>query len=570
MEPVAGSTIDCDLLIAGSGAGGLTAAITAHAAGAEVIVTEKEPLFGGTTAYSAGVIWIPCNHHQAGHDIADSPDAAMRYLESEVGNRLDRDKAAAFIVHGADMVRFIEANSHVRYTMQPGWADYHPDLPGGLGGGRSLLPEQFDGRRLGEDFRKLRAPIETMMILGGMTVGRDDLPHLLNMTRSLKSAWYVARIFARHGIDRLRFERGTRIANGNALIARMMLSLKETNTPVWLSSPVTELVIEDGKVVGARVSRDGESCEVRARRGVILACGGFPADAALKARLYPHVAAGKNHRSLPPPGNTGDGIRLGQSAGGRFDEDAHHPAAWTPVSLVPKGDGTVPFPHFVDRGKPGVIAVDRRGRRFTNEADSYHDFVPAMFEACKEDAEVAAWLITDHRSIRRYGLGAAPPAPGRLARHIRSGYLTRADTLEDLGGKLGIDGAALAETVTAYNGPAARGEDPAFHKGNNAYNHFNGDPRQRPNPCLAPIESAPFYGLRVIPSELGTFIGLATDARARVLDSAGAPIAGLYAVGNDAANVMGGTYPGAGITIGPAMTFAYIAARHAMAASPAD
>ena len=211
-----------------------------------------------------------------------------------------------------------------------------------------------------------------------------------------------------------------------------------------------------------------------------------------------------------------------------------------------------------------MIAVDRHGQRFANEADSYHDFVPAMIEACKDAPDVEAWLITDHRAIRRYGLGPAPPAPGRLGPHLRSGYLRCGATLETLGEALGIDGAGLAKTVRRTNAHAARGEDPDFGKGTNAYHAFNGDPRHRPNPCLAPIVDSPFYGLRLIASELGTFMGLATDARARVLDRAGAPIAGLYAVGNDAASVMGGTYPGAGITIGPAVTFAYIAARDAV------
>ena len=346
-------TVDCDVLVAGSGAGGLAAAITARTLGTEVVVAEKTAVFGGTTAFLAGMISILCNHLQASHGIADSPEAALTYLEHEVGNRLDRAKAEAFIAEGPGMVRFLEANSHVRYRLQPGWADYHPNLPGGLDGGRSLLPEQFDGRRLGDDFARRRAPIETMMILGGMTVGRDDLPHLLTMTRSVRSAWTVARLLARHAADRLRFPRGTRIANGNALVARMALTLKEKGVPIWLDSPVEALLSEDGHVTGARLRRKGQAVRVRARQGVILACGGFPGDQALKARHYPHLAAGNSHRSLPPATNSGDGIRLGESVGGRFLATARHAAAWTPVSLVPRGGATVPFPHFVDRGKPG-------------------------------------------------------------------------------------------------------------------------------------------------------------------------------------------------------------------------
>lgn len=555
--------VDCDVLVVGSGAGGFAAALTAAHHGAEVILTEKAPAFGGTTAYSAGVIWIPGTSHARKAGIADTPEDALTYLQNEVGNRLDRDKAEAFIAHGAPMLDFFERHSHVRYTLMDNWADYHPDLPGGANGGRSLLPDQFDGRLLGDRFRQLRAPLRTMTIMGGMMVGRDDLPHLLNMTRSIRSAAYVARIMARHAMDRLRFPRGTRIANGNALIARMALTAFEQDLPLWLSSPLTRLLTEDGKVTGAIVDRDGVETEVRTRRGVVLAAGGFPQSAELKARHYDHVRAGKNHTSLPPAANTGDGVRLAQAAGAGFANDAAHPAAWTPVSLVPQPDGgTAPFPHFVDRGKPGVIAVDRHGRRFANEADSYHDFVPGMFEACRDDDRIEAYLITDHRAIRRYGLGAAPPAPGRLGPHLRSGYVERGRTLAELAAKLGIDGDGLTATVTRFNGPAAQGRDPEFHKGNNAYNHFNGDPKHGPNPCVAPLATPPFYGLRMVPGELGTFVGLRTNRHAQVLRDDGAPIPGLYAAGNDMASVMGGTYPGAGITIGPAMTFGYIAGRH--------
>lgn len=555
----------CDVLVVGSGGSGCSAALTASLAGADVILVEKEPEFGGTTAYSAGVIWIPNTDHAKAAGIEDSLDQAMEYLEAEIGNHFDRAKAKSFLENGPRMLSLLERETYVKYILMPTWADYHPKQPGGSQGGRSLLPEQFDGRRLADRFKQLRAPLPTMMLFGGMMVGRDDLPHLLNCTRSFKSALYVAKILARQAFDRLSHARGTRIANGNALIARMMLTLFERNVPVWVSSPATRLFYDGDRVTGAVVERDGAEVEITAKKGVILASGGFPANEELKTRYYSHLRDGKNHRSLPPPGNTGDGARLAGEVGGGFGEEVAHPAAWTPVSLVPNSNGgTDPFPHFIDRGKPGVIAVDRRGRRFANEADSYHDFVPAMFEVCRDDEQVEAFLITDHHSIRRYGLGAAPPKPARLEPHVTSGYITRGKTLEELGEKLGIDGKALAETVARFNGPAARGEDPEFDKGNNAYNHFNGDPLQHPNPCVGPLDTAPYYAIRMIPSELGTFAGLRTDPSARVLDGAGTPIAGLYAVGNDQQSVMGGTYPGAGITIGPGMTFGYVAARHAL------
>ena len=562
---------ECDLLVAGSGAGGFSAAITAAHHGLDVLMVEKEPLFGGTTAYSAGVIWIPMNEAGIAAGIADSPAEAMRYLESELGSFLDRPKAVAFLAGGAQMLAFFERETHVKYLLMDAWSDYHPGLPGASAGGRSLLPLPCDGRELGDWFNKLRAPIRTMMLFGGMSVSRDDIPHLLNFSRSPASAWHVAKLVARYAVDRLSYPRGTRIANGNALIARMARTAFEKNVALWLDSPLARLVKDGDRVTGAIVRRDGREVEVVARRGVVLACGGFPRNDEWRARYYRHVAAGKNHQPLAPPGNTGDGVRAAREAGGAFFVEQDQPAAWTPVSLVPQAGGsTVPYPHFIDRCKPGYIAVDRRGRRFANEADSYHDFVPRMIAACEGDPKVEAYLVCDHRAIRRYGMGVVPPAPLPLGKYVKSGYLVRAGTIPALAAALGIDAAGLERTLARYNEYAARGEDPDFGKGTNAYHRFGGDPLHKPNPNLAPIVDGPFYSVRLVPGDLGTFAGLATDARARVLDVNERPVPGLYAVGNDQASVMGGKYPGAGITIGPAMTFGWIAARHAAGIAAPD
>src|SRR5262245_19820012 len=553
--------VECDVLVAGSGAGGLAAAITAAHHGLEVIVTEKEPLFGGTTAYSAGGIWIPCSSHAKRAGISDSADAALRYLEHEVGDQLDRAKARAYLDTCAEMLDFLERHTHVRYEVMTTWSDYHPGFPGAAAGGRPLIPEPFDGRRLGEQFGNLRPPLATMMLFDGMSVGRTDIPHLLNTTRSARSALHVARMLVRYGVDRVRWPRGTRLTNGNALVAQLAKSLFERAVPLWLRSPLVRLVRADGRVAGAIVRRDGRELEVRARRGVVLACGGFPRDADMRIEHYRHVAAGKNHVPLAPPGNTGDGIRAARGAGAALTAEYRQPAAWTPVSLVPQRDGSVvPYPHFIDRCKPGYIAVDRRGQRFANEADSYHDFMPRLFEACQPDKVVEAFLVCDHRAIRRYGIGVVPPAPMPLGPHLRSGYLTRAETPEALARALGIDPAGFAAQLERYNRQAERGEDPEFGKGTNAYHRFGGDPAHKPNPNLAPIVTPPYYAVRLVPGDLGTFIGLATDPLARVLDVNERPIPGLYAVGNDQASLMGGAYPGAGITIGPAMTFGYLAA----------
>lgn len=551
------------MLVAGSGAAGFATALTAQGLGLDVLMVEKEPLFGGTTAFSAGVIWIPGNAAQAAAGLCDKPEAALQYLQALVGNRLDRAKAEAFVASAPEMLAHFEREKLVAYTLVPTWADYHPDTPGGAQGGRSLAPEGFDGARLGAWFDKLRPPLPTMTVFGGMMVGRLDLPHVFNMTRSARSAAHVAGMVAQHAVQRLTHKRGTRLVNGNALIARLAWCAFQRGIPLWLSTPIIEVISEGARVVGAIVEREGQRLRVTARRGVVLACGGFPGNADMTGRIYPHRAQGKNHQRLPPPGNTGDGLKVAEGVGGHLDDNVHHPAAWAPVSLVPQADGTsLPFPHFFERGKPGYIAVDRRGKRFVNEAQSYHVFVPALAEACAADPVIEGWIVCDHRAIRNFGLGALGPRPMRIAPFLRSGYIQRGATARELAVACGIEPGAFEATVARFNAGAARGEDPEFHRGTDSYQRFNGVASHKPNPCLAPLDQPPYYAVRVVPGELGTFAGIATNANAQVLSKAGSPIPGLYAVGNDAASVMGGTYPGAGITIGPAMTFGYIAARH--------
>lgn len=555
--------LDCDVLVAGSGASGFAAAFTAAKNGLDVIMVEKAEVFGGTTCYSAGVIWIPSSRQAQAAGITDNKGDVLTYLESEGGNRLDRDKAEAFVDNAAGVLEWFESNSHVSYMLSPSWSDYHPDKPGAAKGGRALGPRPFDGRTLGEWFDKLRPPLKTTTILGGMMVGREDLPHFFTMTKKLSSARHVSNLFLRYARDRMTYKRGTRLSNGNALIAMLARSAFESGVKLMLKSPVVELATHEGRVSGAVVDAPEGRVMIRARKGVILACGGFPANNELRARFYHHVAAGKSHRTVAPAENTGDGITLGASMNVAMVEGQAQPAAWVPISLVPQPDGTtIPFPHFIDRGKAGYIAVDKRGRRFINEAKSYHDFVPAMIEACQNDADIQCHLICDSTAIRSYGLGAAPPFPGRLGPHLASGYIKSASTLSELAAICGIDAKGLNETVERLNRGAELGEDPEFGKGTDAYQRFNGSIGHGPNPCVAPIARAPFYSIRLMPGDIGTFVGLRTDAHARALDTSGQPVAGLYVVGNDAASFMGGTYPGAGITLGPALVFGHLAARH--------
>lgn len=554
----------------GSGAAGMTAALTAAAAGARVTVLEKTDSIGGTTSYSEAMIWVPCSAQAIAAGVKDSPDAAIAYLADVAGNRLDPQRAEALVSSAPRMLKFLEAESEVRYRLATGSVDYYPDKQGATSGARALSPGSFDGRRLGEDFRRLRQPLGATQILGGMTISGADLPHFYRVFRSWESTLRVARLTARYARDRVQgWPRGTAIANGDGIIAALLMALKARGGEVITGAPVVRLIREGGRVVGVVARIDGTEVEYHARKGVILAGGGFSADPGQRARFAPEAQKGGGYVSLVAEGATGDGLRLGEEVGGALDLDVDQPLAWAPSSWVPHLNSG--FPHFMERAKPGIIVVDRRGRRFVNEAKGYHDFVPAMIRACRDDERVEAWIIADHRAQRRYGLGAAPPAPGRLGPALKSGYLVRRPTLEALAEALGIAPGPLSATVTAFNVDARKGVDSQFCRGQSAHNRAYGDPAHGPNPCLGALETGPFYAVRLHPGDLGSFTGLATNADAQVLDKVGKPVPGLYAAGLDATSVLGGFYPAAGVTVGSAMTFGWIAARHAMAAgTPAE
>ena len=361
----------------------------------------------------------------------------------------------------------------------------------------------------------------------------------------------------------MRYGRGMTLTNGNALAGRLAKSAFDLKIPLWLSSPVRELIVENGAVRGAAVEQEGRLVRVNARRGVILACGGFPHDVNRRKAMFPHAPTGAEHYSPGPAGNTGDGLRMAEAVGGRVEDSLPNAAAWVPVSLTTRKDGTNGvMPHFIDRAKPGVIAVMRDGARFANEGNSYHDFVQDMMKAAKPGEEISAFLICDQQAMRKYGLGCVPPYPMPIGRHLSNGYLMRGDTLAALARHAGIDAKGLEATVAQFNTSAATGQDSAFGKGSRAYNRYQGDALHGPNPCIAPIEHGPFYAIKMVIGDLGTYAGIKTDENARALDASGRAIEGLYAVGNDMASIMGGNYPGAGITLGPALTFGFIAGRH--------
>ncbi|WP_042876660.1 FAD-dependent oxidoreductase [Cupriavidus necator] len=561
--PPSTDTVDCDLLVIGSGAGGLSTAVTARKHGLNVLVVEKDSMFGGTTAFSGGVLWIPGNPVSRRANQKDSRDAARTYLAAEAGAAFDAAAVDAFLENGPKMVEWFERETSVRFvpTLYP---DYHPTQIGGVDVGRSILAAPFDIRELGKDMPRLRPPLATITFIGMMfNSSNADLKHFFNVTKSVRSFFYVARRLASHLKELVRYRRGVNVTSGNALAARLAKSALELGIPIWTASPALRLVTRDGAVVGAVVSRDGREVEIRARQGVVLASGGFSHDIERLRKAYPHIARGGEHFSPVPVTNTGDGARLAEQAGGTVPLRYRDAAAWMPVSKVPmRGGRFVAFPHLLDRYKPGVIGVLRNGQRFTNESNSYHDVGADLIRACEGQPETAMWLICDQGTISKYGLGYAKPAPLPLGGLLRKGYLMRGRSLAELAQKCGIDATALEQTVRDFNAGAQHGDDRQFGRGTTSFNRYLGDPEHKPNPCVAQVAQGPFYALKVVMGDLGTFDGIATNVEGAVLREDGVPIEGLYAVGNDRASIMGGNYPGAGITLGPIMTFGYITGRH--------
>jgi succinate dehydrogenase/fumarate reductase flavoprotein subunit len=396
-----------------------------------------------------------------------------------------------------------------------------------------------------------------------MMIARADIAHFMNVWRSFASAKRVAFLLVRHALQRLSYSRGTSLVLGNALAARLLHSLLRLGVDLKTGQSVERLIVEGSAVRGVI----GNGRTIRARRGVVIATGGFSHNRELRQRLVPPEAG---NLSAAATSNTGGGIQLALAAGAKLEERADQPAFWTPVSCFVRADGSkAVFPHTVtDRAKPGVIAVNASAHRFVNEACSYHDFVRAMIASARAGPGDRVYLICDRNFLWRYGLGAVRPFTRFTKRWIDIGYLTKAQSLADLAAQLGLDGAVLAKTVAGFNEGAARGEDPEFGRGGNAYQRHLGDGSRAPNPCVAPIAKPPFYAVRLEPADLGTSLGLITDADARVLDTNGNPITGLYACGNDMNSVMNGAYPGPGITLGPAITFGYLAARHCLARVP--
>lgn len=551
-----------DLLIVGAGAAGMTAALVGSIEGLEILLCEKGGKVGGLTSTSAGTAWIPGTTHSTRAGVPDNLDAARSYLGSILGTSAGAAEREIFLASGANAIDYLEAHTAIRFVAPAAHPDYYSDHRGAAFGGRALGTEPFDGRALGPRFERIRPPRKEFMVLGGMMVSKADIPALLKPWQSLRNLRHVAEMLLRYGIDRLRFSRGTRLVMGNALVGHLFFALIERKVPIQFETTLDKLIRTDGSVVGAIVESPAGPCRVRARKGVVLATGGIGWNRGLREQLFPKAARA---RSLAPETTTGDGIRAALEIGASLDDADRNAALWMPCSVLDLPDGSESvFPHIVlDRAKPGLLAVNRAGRRFVNEADSYHDFVLGMLRSDQRVPSVPAHLICDQAFIGRYGIGLVRPGARSLSRYIDAGYLVRGETLAALAAAIGVDGVALQRTVADYNRFAESGVDEEFGRGATDLNRFNGDPEHKPNPCLGPIGPGPFYAVAVWPADLANSAGLRTDGESRVLAADHTPIPGLYACGNDAASVFRGAYPGPGATIGPAIVFAWRAALHA-------
>jgi 3-oxosteroid 1-dehydrogenase len=538
-----------DVVVVGSGAAGMTAALTAARHGLRTVVLEKTEYFGGSTARSGGGIWAPGNEVLRKAGVRDTPEAARAYLAQVAGRTVPENLQRALLDHGADMLALVRANTPVEFAWVPGYADYYPEAPGGVAKGRSIEPVPMDGRVLGAELARLNPPY--LPAPKGVAITQADYRWLSLGTRHPRALLVAARVAARTARTRLLRQRT--LSMGQALAAGLRAGLAANGVPVWLSTPMTGLQVVDGRVTGVEVTRDGQPAVVAARRGVLIATGGFERNEQMRRR-YQRPPIGTEW-TTGSAGNTGDGIVAGEAVGGVLDlmDDAW----WGPS--IPLSGG--PYFCLAERSLPGCILVNGAGQRFVNESAPYVDAVHAMYDGhCAETPHIPAWLVFDQRYRNSYVFAGLPPRKPLPRRWFRAGAVFRAPTLAELAEQIGVDPAGLAKTVTRFNEFAEAGADGDFRRGDSAYDRYYGDPRCRPNPNLGPLARPPFYAAKIVPGDLGTKGGLRTDERARVLRADGTAIPGLYAAGNASASVMGHSYAGAGATIGPAMTFGYLAA----------
>jgi 3-oxosteroid 1-dehydrogenase len=547
-----------DFVIAGSGGGGMVAALAAADAGATAMVLEKQDLVGGSTAMSGGIVWVPNNPVMRAAGVADTYEDAMAHFEAvvgDVGPASSFERRHAFLTAGPEMVSFLQRRG-VRFVHCPGYSDYYSNAKGGSDVGRGIEPVPFDGRVLGPWLDKLQPGLAQSLGLAVMTNEARSLSHY---NRSLRAFTTSARVALRTAAAKAR--RQALLTNGASLIAQLLQIALADGVQVWTGAPVQDLVVEDGRVVGVRTVRDGTPVSVRAERGVLLAAGGFAHNAEMRGR-YGGDQPNSARWSIANPGDTGEALATAMGLGAKTD--LMDEAWWLPSPRTGRfGQSTLDQA----RQRPRTIYVDAAGQRFVNESNSYMEVGKAMYERNKTSRAVPCWLIFDDRYRKRYA--HLRSSPGRFPRKLlESGRLKQAWTLEDLARMCGIDAAGLTRTVERFNEHAARGVDPDYGRGESAYNRALGDPNRKVHPCLGPIDEPPYYACEVVPGDIGTCGGLVTDEHARVVDEQERPIDGLYAAGNITATVMGRHYLGPGASIANSMVFGYLAARHAAGVTP--
>lgn len=558
-----------DLVVVGSGAGGLTSAVTAAAKGLRVLVVEKTNNYGGTSALSGGGIWIPCNHHFKAKGGEDSPEKAWTYLKNAIGEDIDEARVRKYIEKAPEMIKWLEENSRVRYAVAEKYPDYYPQYEGFLPGGRTLDPELFDLSSLQEELPNLREASRGNMLMGKISWTARQAHIAMSKSRGWRLM--VVWMMLRYKLDfmwrkKTGENRDRRAALGSALVASLRASLMDRKVPVWLNTNLIELIEEENSVKGIVVERNGERLRIQAHKGVVLAAGGFEQNPELREKHLPKP--NKVQWSTTPEGaNTGAALEAGQKLGAAtalLDW-----AWWTPSFLVPgetKARGV-----FAERAFPGAIVVNGLGQRFVNEASPYLEFVTAMYADNEKTAgkTVPSWVIFDAKYRFNYAMGPLMPGQimpdSRLRKEWRNTLYYKAETLDELAEQIGVDAAGLQETVKKINRYAETGVDEDFGRGGNVFDRYYGDSNVTPNPCLASIEKGPFYAMPIQAGDIGTKGGLLTNEHAQVVKPDGQVIPGLYAIGNTSASVMGTTYPGAGGTLGPAMTFGYVAALDAAA-----
>ncbi len=548
---------EVDVLIVGSGAGGLTAALTARSRGLNALVVEKADRIGGSSALSGGGLWVPGAPAQKRAGFEPDPADTLRYLERITGGLVARDRLEAYVAEAPRMLEFLEElDPDLQFVWKPGYPDYFPELPGGSARGSVINIPPIDLRRLGDDEHLLLKPVG--FTPKGFWIAPNELVDFYRLRQTLKGKLLFVRLVWRMARARLLGERIVTI--GQALVARLLLAVRRRGIELWLSSPMRSLITEEGRVIGAVIQRDGRDLRVGARGGVILTSGGFERDAEMRRRYQPAADA---ELTLGAPTNTGDGIRAAEQAGAALD--LMDSAWWYPC--VAWGPGKVVF-SLNERMMPSQLIVDGQGRRYINEATPYSEFGLAMIEGGV--SRIPSWLITDDWSWRRYIIFGHLPipwipfAPAPTGRRVpkawlESGSLVVADSIPELAVRIGTSPEELRATVERYNELARSGHDDDFLRGDSAYDKYYSDVTLA-TPNLAPLHGGPYYAFRLILADLGTNGGVVTDACGRALRADGTELAGLYASGNVAASVMGRSYAGAGATIGPAMTFAYTAA----------